>query len=252
MRRGELEIESRPCSRADIPSFIDLFCCPLALAVRLIRLEYLFNMCFTDVWPYPPSPPPSPLRKHSLGDGNYLNHTGDSLTRQRMGTSPHLSHILSVGTGRVLSLAADEKHVYAGCQSRDNEITVFSRSSLQPLFRLLGHEGSVLALLIVKEKGWLVSSSSAGDVRVSRRAAGLSSPQLTGRSGRQRPSSRSTSSTRATTRRATSIPWHGTIERAALSTLVHRTRRLNGSTLADLYPARARQASRLSRPYPRA
>ncbi len=84
-----------------------------------------------------------------------------------MGSSPHLSHILSVGNGRVLSLAADEKHVYAGCQSRDNEITVFSRSSLQPQFRLLGHEGSVLALLIVKEKGWLVSSSSAGDVRVS-------------------------------------------------------------------------------------
>lgn len=72
-----------------------------------------------------------------------------------------------MGNGRVLSLAADEKHVYAGCQSRDNEITVFSRSSLQPQFRLLGHEGSVLALLIVKEKGWLVSSSSAGDVRVS-------------------------------------------------------------------------------------
>ncbi|BEI87726.1 uncharacterized protein CcaverHIS019_0104440 [Cutaneotrichosporon cavernicola] len=91
---------------------------------------------------------------------------GDSLTRQRMGSSPQLSHILSVGNGRVLSLAADDKHVYAGCQSRDNEITVFSRSSLQPLFRLLGHEGSVLALLIVKEKGWLVASSSAGDVRI--------------------------------------------------------------------------------------
>jgi di- and tripeptidase len=35
------------------------------------------------------------------------------------------------------------------------------------MFRLLGHQGSVLALLVVKEKGWLVSSSSAGDVRVS-------------------------------------------------------------------------------------
>jgi hypothetical protein len=44
---------------------------------------------------------------------------------------------------------------------------VFSRSTLQPLFRLIGHEGSVLALLVIKEKGWLVSSSSAGDVRVS-------------------------------------------------------------------------------------
>ena len=51
------------------------------------------------------------------------------------------------------------------------------------MFRLLGHQGSVLALMVVKEKGWLVSSSSeslntfdvfcshchsgAGDVRVS-------------------------------------------------------------------------------------
>lgn len=91
----------------------------------------------------------------------------DSLTRQRIGESPKLSHLLSVGTGRVVSLTADDKFVYAGCQSRDNEITVFSRTTLQPLFRLLGHAGSVLALLIIKEKGWLVSSSSAGDVRVS-------------------------------------------------------------------------------------
>ena len=28
------------------------------------------------------------------------------------------------------------------------------------MFRLLGHEGSVLALMVVPEKGWLVSSSS--------------------------------------------------------------------------------------------
>lgn len=92
----------------------------------------------------------------------------DSLTRQRIGTTPTLSHLLNVGHGRVLSLAADDDHVYAGCQSRDNEITVFSRTNFQPLFRLVGHAGSVLALLIVKEKGWLVSTSSAGDVRVRR------------------------------------------------------------------------------------
>ncbi|ORY35351.1 hypothetical protein BCR39DRAFT_508937 [Naematelia encephala] len=90
----------------------------------------------------------------------------DSLTREKKGKMPALSHLLSVGTGRVLSLAADEKHVYAGCQSEDNEITVFSRASLQPTFHLLGHEGSVLALMVVKEKSWLVSSSSAGDVRI--------------------------------------------------------------------------------------
>jgi di- and tripeptidase len=36
---------------------------------------------------------------------------------------PALSHLLSIEQGKVLSLAADEAHVYAGCQSEDNEIT---------------------------------------------------------------------------------------------------------------------------------
>lgn len=104
----------------------------------------------------------------------------DSLTREKKGKMPALSHLLSVGKGRVLSLAADGKYVYAGCQSAENEIVVrshllvvglahlkvFSRSSLQPMFRLLGHQGSVLELMVVEEKQWLVSSSSAGDIRV--------------------------------------------------------------------------------------
>ncbi|KAL7423602.1 hypothetical protein Q5752_001183 [Cryptotrichosporon argae] len=90
----------------------------------------------------------------------------DSLTRQTDGELPTLNHLLSVGNGRVLCLAADERHVYAGCQSRDNEITVFSRASLQPMYRLIGHAGSVLALMVVPSRGWLVSSSSAGDVRI--------------------------------------------------------------------------------------
>jgi di- and tripeptidase len=37
---------------------------------------------------------------------------------------PALSHLLSIEQGKVLSLAADDQHVYAGCQSEDNEITV--------------------------------------------------------------------------------------------------------------------------------
>jgi hypothetical protein len=40
---------------------------------------------------------------------------------------PALSHLLSIEQGKVLSLAADEAHVYAGCQSEDNEITVRCR-----------------------------------------------------------------------------------------------------------------------------
>jgi len=41
---------------------------------------------------------------------------------------PALSHLLSIEQGKVLSLAADEAHVYAGCQSEGNEITVRRRS----------------------------------------------------------------------------------------------------------------------------
>jgi hypothetical protein len=48
----------------------------------------------------------------------------DSLTRERKGKMPALSHLLSIEQGKVLSLAADEQYVYAGCQSEDNEITV--------------------------------------------------------------------------------------------------------------------------------
>ena len=52
----------------------------------------------------------------------------DSLTRERKGKMPALSHLLSIEQGKVLSLAADEAHVYAGCQSEGNEITVCRRS----------------------------------------------------------------------------------------------------------------------------
>ena len=48
----------------------------------------------------------------------------DSLTREKKGKMPALSHLLSVGKGRVLSLAADDQYVYAGCQSAENEIVV--------------------------------------------------------------------------------------------------------------------------------
>lgn len=104
------------------------------------------------------------LQSGMLGERKDSGVRKDSLTREKKGKMPVLSHLLNVGNGTVLSLAADEKYVYAGCQSADNEITVFSRSSLQPLYRLLGHQGSVLALLIVEEKKWLVSSSSESDM----------------------------------------------------------------------------------------
>lgn len=61
------------------------------------------------------------LRPRTISNGAKAT---DSLTRERKGKMPALGHLLSVEQGKVLSLAADEKHVYAGCQSEDNEITV--------------------------------------------------------------------------------------------------------------------------------
>lgn len=53
-----------------------------------------------------------------------LFNESDSLTRERKGKMPVLSHLLTVGNGTVLSLAADKKYIYAGCQSAENEIAV--------------------------------------------------------------------------------------------------------------------------------
>jgi len=62
-------------------------------------------------------PPTQPLKCTSVIET-------DSLTREKKGKMPALSHLLSVGKGRVLALAADEQYVYAGCQSEKNEIVV--------------------------------------------------------------------------------------------------------------------------------
>lgn len=72
--------------------------------------------------------------QHPISVNDAVKHTGglcikifnepDSLTRERKGKMPVLSHLLCVGNGTVLSLVADKKYVYAGCQSADNEITV--------------------------------------------------------------------------------------------------------------------------------
>lgn len=70
----------------------------------------------------PPTQPPNAPRNGYLP----VLHvdTTESLTREKKGKMPSLSHLLSVGKGRVLALAADDKYVYAGCQSADNEIVV--------------------------------------------------------------------------------------------------------------------------------
>ena len=67
---------------------------------------------------------PIPLATISISTAPLASTQTDSLTRERKGKMPALSHLLSIEQGKVLSLAADEAHVYAGCQSEDNEITV--------------------------------------------------------------------------------------------------------------------------------
>lgn len=71
-------------------------------------------------------PLPTPQTVHL--NGAFDSEHTDSLTRERKGKMPALAHLLSVEQGKVLSLAADERHVYAGCQSEDNEITVGQKS----------------------------------------------------------------------------------------------------------------------------
>jgi len=70
--------------------------------------------------------PPSFCRSQCCNEHARLPLSGDtdSLTREKKGKMPALSHLLSVGEGRVLALEADEKYVYAGCQSAQNEIVV--------------------------------------------------------------------------------------------------------------------------------
>ena len=66
---------------------------------------------------------PRPILNLDINSGDSA-HDADSLTWEKKGKMPALSHLLSVQGGRVLSLAADENCVYAGCQSAENEITV--------------------------------------------------------------------------------------------------------------------------------
>ncbi|KAF8574208.1 Zn-dependent exopeptidase [Ramaria rubella] len=78
---------------------------------------------------------------------------------------PRLTHTLHhQQKSSVLSLAADERHIFSGCQTAD--IYVWDRSTFQVKTTLHGHTGSVLALEIAHEKEWLFSSSSDSTVRI--------------------------------------------------------------------------------------
>ncbi|KIJ54859.1 hypothetical protein M422DRAFT_64082 [Sphaerobolus stellatus SS14] len=78
---------------------------------------------------------------------------------------PRLAHTLHHHQkSSVLSVAADRKHIFGGCQTAD--IHVWDRQTFIIKTTLQGHTGSVLALEIARDREWLFSSSSDSTVRI--------------------------------------------------------------------------------------
>ncbi|TDL23199.1 Zn-dependent exopeptidase [Rickenella mellea] len=95
-----------------------------------------------------------------------LHSTTASLSREPPGKAPipDLVHTLHQELSSVLSVAADEKHIFSGSQGYD--IFVWDRRSFSVKTTLRGHTGSVLALEIAIEKSWLFSSSGDSTIRI--------------------------------------------------------------------------------------
>ncbi|PFH53886.1 hypothetical protein AMATHDRAFT_44936 [Amanita thiersii Skay4041] len=89
-----------------------------------------------------------------------------SLSRELQSDSsaPSLLHSLHESRGSVLSLAADDKHIFAGTQR--HVILVWDKSNFTLRHTLRGHKGSVLALEYAKDKEWLFSSGGDSTVRI--------------------------------------------------------------------------------------
>ncbi|KAJ8582368.1 glutathione degradosome [Rhizopogon salebrosus TDB-379] len=77
---------------------------------------------------------------------------------------PRLLHSLGRGNKSVLSLMADADHIYTGGQCQD--IGVWDKQTFTLKTSLRGHTGSILALELAEEKGWLFSTSGDSTVRV--------------------------------------------------------------------------------------
>ncbi|CAA7261422.1 unnamed protein product [Cyclocybe aegerita] len=78
--------------------------------------------------------------------------------------SPQLVHSLHETRSSVLSLAADNTHIFSGNQNHD--ISVWDKRTYVLKATLRGHTGSVLGLEYAKDKKWLFSSSGDSTVRV--------------------------------------------------------------------------------------
>jgi di- and tripeptidase len=68
-----------------------------------------------------------------------------------------LVHALHHPQTSILSVAADDRHIYSGSQAKG--IYVWERKVLKIKATLSGHTGSVLVLETHSEKNWLFSAS---------------------------------------------------------------------------------------------
>ncbi|KAI0643091.1 Zn-dependent exopeptidase [Trametes meyenii] len=89
-----------------------------------------------------------------------------SLSRpvQTVDHSPKLFHSLHQEHSSVLSLAANDDHIYTG--SQDGQISVWNKATFKLITVLRGHTGSVLALEYAPDKHWLFSASGDSTIRV--------------------------------------------------------------------------------------
>ncbi|KLO17294.1 Zn-dependent exopeptidase [Schizopora paradoxa] len=82
--------------------------------------------------------------------------------------APRLAHSLRQEdcktASSVLSVAADERHIYSGSQNYD--IYVWDKDNYSVKTVLRGHTGSVLDLEVSREKKWLFSSAGDSTVRI--------------------------------------------------------------------------------------
>lgn len=78
--------------------------------------------------------------------------------------SPRLLHSLGDEHRSVLSLMANADHIFTGGQGQD--IAVWDKHTFTLKTSLRGHTGSILALELAEEKGWLFSASGDSTIRV--------------------------------------------------------------------------------------
>ncbi|KDQ62261.1 hypothetical protein JAAARDRAFT_30154 [Jaapia argillacea MUCL 33604] len=93
-----------------------------------------------------------------------IPHPSLSRPLHETGQLPRLLHSLKQQNNSVLSLCADEDHIYSGSQYHNVEVWDIQSFTLKATLR--GHTGSVLALEYAADKKWLFSSSGDSTVRI--------------------------------------------------------------------------------------